>query len=974
MFRYRLSVRRGRCWSGVLGLAVGLVLWVGTAAAQQTGVVTGVVVDEATREPINGAQVSVEGTGRGSLTDARGRFLIPNVPPGEHTVRVNNIGFRTHSERVTVTPGETATLSFSLTISAVAMDEVVVTGTAGAVERRKLGNSIASVDVDRAQELNPVESVGAVLEGRIAGVRSLGVVGGVGAARDLRIRGVSSFELGQRPVIYIDGIRVDNEAGEWVGGGLISGGTCCAFSGGAGEDRLADINPEDIDRVEVLKGAAAATLYGSEATNGVIQIFTKRGRNNSAPRFTLSTDVGFNRHRENFATKLYPNFTGPEGFRALDANEALIENGLINSYDITVQGGGQDVTYFVSGGYAFEEGSIQPNSMNRGNLRVNLKWLTSDKWSFELNSAYTRNRILALQSGNNWTSLYGNAILGNPKKATEDTPFGEPWVPVQNIRQIEAYSDASRWTGGFTATFQPITRFTNRLTVGLDNVADQKERLLPFGNYYTYLGEQGERNIGYRSANTFTADYLGTLNFTLPAGVGSDFSFGAQGFWETEEYSFAIGQGFAGPGVTTVGGAAVTFGDENFVETIQVGMFAQNRFSFGDRLFATLGLRVDGNSAFGVNYGLQPYPKADMAYVLSEESFVPEVISNLRLRAAVGTSGLSPGAFDQFQTYNPTAVLEVDVPGVTPDNPGNPDLEPEKTTEIEGGFDIGLFDDQVGIEFTAYRAVTRDALLQVDLPPSAGFNTAQLRNAGEILNTGWELSVNTTPVVRQNFRWNTFVNLDGNHNEVLDLGEFAIDGKLGNFREGKPLHSIYSRRITGYDAAAQQHTRSDTTVYWGPPLPTFNGSWGNTLSYGALRLHGLISMERGAMFSNGDRSYRVRQAAGDEYLRTLDAAGEPTVQTDSLVNYMTLVTPIEERDNIRLREVSLAYTLPDALLGGLGFGTTTVTFAGQNLYWWDDCNCADPNMTYEPGAPDNFSAFLALPAPRRFLLSLRTSF
>ncbi|HEY8548585.1 MAG TPA: carboxypeptidase-like regulatory domain-containing protein, partial [Vicinamibacterales bacterium] len=432
---------RARRLAAVVAVAVLAFAVPEPARAQQVGSVAGQIVDRASNQPLNGAHVTIDGTNRAAISDGRGRFLIPGVPAGTYTIRVQYIGYQTASEEVTVTAGQTAQVRFALEVSAIALNEVVVTGTAGAVERRRLGSSVGSVNVSQVQELVPVATVGQALQARVPGVRSIGTVGGVGASRDLRIRGTSSFLLGQRPVIYIDGVRLDNTAGEWGG---MAATTCCSFSGGAGEDRLGDLNPEDIERIEVLKGAAAATLYGAEASNGVIQIFTKRGRSNSRPRFTVATNVGFNRHRANFATKLNPRFRGPDGFRALDPNETLIENGPIVSYDMTVQGGGEDVTYFISGGYSFEEGSVKPNWQKKASLRVNLTWLASQKWSFDLNTSFAKNDILALQSGNNWTALLGNAVLGNPKQATADRPYGEPWVSVNDIREIEAFSNAAR--------------------------------------------------------------------------------------------------------------------------------------------------------------------------------------------------------------------------------------------------------------------------------------------------------------------------------------------------------------------------------------------------------------------------------------------------------------------------------------------------------------------------------------------------
>jgi len=962
-------------------------------SAQQVGSVTGTVVDATNRQALSGAQVSIEGTQRGGLSDARGRFLILQVPTGPQTVRVTYIGYGTQTQEVSITAGQATVIEFELQISAVTLDEVVVTGTAGAVEKRKVGSSMATINMSQVQEILPIQDFGTALQGRIPGVRSVGTVGGVGASRQLTIRGTGSFNLEQRPVIYIDGIRVDGNQYEW---GSMAGATCCAFSGGAGEDRLSDLNPSDIDRVEILKGAAAATLYGSEASNGVIQIFTKRGRSNSPPQFTLNLASGFNRLRENMGTSLYPEFRGPDGFQAWDANEHLIENGPIYTTDLTAQGGGEDITYFVSGGYNFEEGSLQPNWQKRGTMRMNLRWVTSDKWTFAINSAYSNNDILSLQSGNNWMSLLGNAVLGNPRKATEAEPYGEPWLAVHDIRQVDTHDETARWTGGLTASYSPVSWFSNKLTLGMDNVDEEKNRILPFGYYYVYAGTEGERNLGYRRARTITADYLGTIAIDPILNIGQEFAFGAQGFWSTTKRNMATGQGFAGPGVTTVGGAAITFGDERFVETVNIGMFAQDRFSYADKLFATVGVRVDGNSAFGVNYGLKAYPKIDMAYQISQEGFLPEVISNLKLRGAVGQAGKFPGAFDQFQTFTPQTVLN-DLAGVSPSNPGNADLKPETTTEIEGGFEAGLFDDKLGLTFTYYYAKTIDALLGITKPPSEGFAQSRQENVGEIENKGWEVSVNFTPINTAAFRWSVDLNMDGNENKILSLGpeadwltvmfkrggEFVTDSILyfGGHEIGYPIRSLWARDVDSYDATTNTHTRTAYNVYRGPVMPTFTASLANTFTYGSFRVYGLVTTEQGGVFSNGDRPFRARQGGGDEMLGLFDfdnrdANGNPTPTTasDSILNHLTMASAYDSRDHVRLREVSLSYTVPMDFSNRFGFGRTVVTLSGQNLHWWDDCNCMDPNMQYQGGSSFGNSGFLAMPQSKKFLFSVRTGF
>ena len=978
-------------FASLLAAAAMVALLLPAPVAAQDGTVTGLVAAATTGQPINGAQISILETDLGSLSNASGRFLITRVPAGTYTVQVVHVAYGTATEEVTVTAGGTATVEFRLEVSAVNLDEIVVTGTAGAVERRKIGVSLASVDMGNLQETTPLEGFSQALEGRIPGVRSIGTVGGVGASRELRIRGTDSFSLGQRPVIYIDGVRVDNRGSEWGSGAQGQGfnTTCCAFSGGAGEDRLSDLNPDEIDRVEVLKGPAAATLYGSEASGGVIQIFTKRGRSNSAANFSLTSSVGFNRHRPNFPTTLRSNFQGSDGTVALDPNESLIENGLINTYDLTVDGGGEEVTYFVSGGFSFEEGSIKPNDQKRGNLRLNLNWTAAENLTVGVTSGYVRNRIWSLQGGNNWLGIYTNALLTNPLNATADEPYGGGLdVNVADAQAIETYSDTDRWTGSVSLQYNPSPTFSHRATIGLDAVNDQKTRLLPFGRHYTYIGQTGERNIGYRNARKFTADYLGNLDWDM-GGLAGAFAFGFQGYWDIDSFSMATGQEFAGEGVTTVSGAARTFGDEAFVEEINVGFFAQNRFDLGD-LFITGAVRVDGNSAFGENYGLQVYPKADIAYNLND-NIRPGIFSSAKLRAAIGMAGKAPGAFDQFQTYQPNTVLE-DLAGVSPSNPGNADLEPENKTEFELGFDAGLFDDRVGIDFTYWDARTTNALLQIALPPSEGFSSSRWENVGEILNRGVEVAVNATVMDESSFRWNTGVNYEWIHNEITDLGDAAFpdslpiyDGtdivgwnqymRLGGFWEGLPVAEVIARDVVGWDATNREHIRSVYSFYHGNQFPDQLASWNNDFSFGSsLRMAVQLRGEWGAVMSNSDRGYGVRQLAYDEYLMHLGPNGESTPASDSVLNRHRLAYPIDSRDHIRLQEVSLTYTLPESLTSAVGLQRSTLTLAGYNLHWWDDCNCPDPNQQYQGGSSFNTSVFLGLPQPRRFLLSFKTRF
>ena len=956
-----------------LGLA--LIATPATVLAQQTGIIVGNVTDGASGQPLSSTLIGVVGTPLAASTDGRGHFILRGVRPGPAMVRAQRLGFRPTSVNVQVVAGDSVRVTFILRESAVTLNEIVTTGTGGAVSKRELGAPIGIVDAAKIASVKPSTDLGSILEGQVSGLRSTSVGGGVGGAKDLRVRGTSSFTLTQRPVVYIDGVRVDTRATDWTAG--LGNQACCNFNGGTGEDRLSDLNPEDIDHVEVLKGAAAATLYGSEASNGVIQIFTKRGKAESAPQWGISVGAGFNRQRANYQTKLNSNFTGPDGTQALDANKTLIKTGPFQSYNVEVQGGASKATYFVSGGYQKEVGSIQPNDQSKGNVRLNVGWTASDKLTFDLRSAFARDYINALQSGNNWSSLTGNAQNGDPRRATKLRPYGEAWISVEDIQKITSTSDANRWTGGSTMTYQATPAFSNRFTVGADVVNEQKQRFFPQeGNYGSAYVTNGEKTNASRNYSVYTMDYLGTVNFRLPMGIGSALSFGGQGFYETEILTGAIGKQFAGPGISTVTSASQTFGAEQYVHAVQVGVLAQNRFSFRDRLFSTVGVRIDGNSAFGTDYGYQKYPKIDVALNLDNSSWLPSAVSTLKLRAAIGAAGKAPGPFDSFQTYQPVAVFN-NTPALIPQSPGNLNLAPEKSTEMDGGFDAGFFGDRLGIEASVYRTNVRNAIVPVLLPPSVGFTATQSRNIGGIVNRGWDVSINLLTLSRNGFDWRNEIRMDGLRNEVTGLGgnKGVTDAAGNQVRVGYPVGAVFAIAPKSYNPATQSWVGTDTAVYFGPPLPTFNLSYAPNIKWGRFTLYSLMTMERGAWFDNADLPYRYRQNTGDEFLALLGPGGVNTAASDSAVAYWRTFTDIEQRDNVRLRTISLGIEVPERYSSMLGFGRTAVTFAANNIMWWDHCRCNDPNSNWAGASSfGNNTGFLTDPSPRTFRMVVRTRF
>ncbi len=971
MERFR-SFLRLRLVPAVLALASVVVTLtaVPLAAAQaQSGLVEGTVRDRVSQQPIEGALVSIVGTKLGATTDGRGHYVVRGAS-GAVSVHVQRIGYRPVTKNVTVPSEGMVTADFVLNVSAVELNEVVTTGTGGAVSKRELGAPLAIVNVAQVQALKPSSDMTQLLEGQVAGLRSVSVGGGVGGAMDLRIRGASSFALDQRPVVYIDGVKVDTRATDWTAS--LGNQGCCNFNGGVAEDRLSDINPDDIDHIEILKGAAAATLYGSEASNGVIQIFTKKGKTDSPPQWTVEAGTGFDRQRPNYPTKLYPNFTGKDGTRALDMNKTLIGNGPYGEYNVEVQGGAQKATYFVSGGYTDEVGSLQPNDEKRGNLRMNVTWDAADKWSFAVRSAFDHNFIDALQSGNNWTTLTGNASNGDPRQATALRPYGEAWVSVADIQRMTSYNSANHWTGGMTINYQTTPNFQNRLTVGSDLVGEAKVRFFPpDGNYGAAYVNNGEKDDDFRNQSTYTADYLGQVTFKLPFGIGSNLSFGGQGYYTTEWLSAAIGKVFAGPGVSTVSSASQTYGGEIYTHQVNLGGLVQDRFSFGDRLYSTVGLRIDGNSAFGKNYGFQKYPKIDVAYNLDGYSWLPSFINSFKLRGAIGKAGKAPGPYDSFLTLAPGAVF-VNTPSLVPNSPGNLNLQPEVTTEFDAGFDAGFFHDRLGVSGSVFTSGTHDAILAIPLPPSAGFNNAQQQNVGGIVNHGWDLSFNWVTIEKGDFEFHNDFKFDGNHNKITSLGTATPTTTV---RVGYPVGGVWAVAPKAYNSTTKTWTSTDTAVFFGPPMPTFNMSYSPTVRWQRFQAYVLFTMAQGAVFNNGDRPYRFRQHAGDEYLALLGPRGVDTPAADSAVALWSRFTDIRSRDNVELREISLAWQVPQALSSRARLGQTTLTLSAHNIMWWDHCACQDPYTNWAGASAFNVaSAFLTDPAPRQFRITVRSRY
>lgn len=962
---YRTSARAA--------LTVLIGVGIGAAApallAQSTGRITGTVVDAAGGRPLAGTQVTIRGSAAGSVSSDDGRFSIANVPAGPQMVEARHIGYGAAMRVVTVTAGQTVTISIPLRERAIALDEVVVTGTAGAVERKQLGNTISTIDATKVANAAPLVSVDQLIQGRSAGVQMVTTQGNVGSAGKITIRGTRSVSLSSDPIIYIDGVRANGSDDRPF------------FIGGQGISRLSDINPEEIDRIEIVKGAAAATLYGTQGANGVIQIFTKHGRSGS-PEWRLEAEGGFERSpADRFPGRLWTQFVNPaNGYQAHDPRE-IIENGGKQRYGLQASGGSDQVNYFVSGSFLNHKGSITPTANWTKQLatRGNFGFFVNPALRLDINSAFVSNRLRVPDNDNALHGLYSQVVAGLPYTATPERKWGERFGNFDANQTLENRETVLRNTTGLTATFTPSQRFTHRATLGIDWFSDEFTKYFPY-DYQGSGNKLGSKINSTRGARDVTVDYRTTMKSELLPWLTSELSGGAQGDFASTIRVTANGTNFPAPGVRTVSAASITTGAETRLSTVNAGLFTQETFGLWQRLYLTAGLRVDGNSAFGNQFSYQAYPKASAAYTISEESFWPRsAIPTMKLRFAYGTSGTAPDQFSADRTYTPVSA-QAGQPAVTPGNIGNPNLGPEKSTEIETGFDAGFFGDRVALEVTYYRQRTSDALLRRPGAPSLGFLTPQLTNIGAVRNVGIETSLHGQIVQRENLRWSGTLNYTTNDNKILSMGGvapfFINDARIV---EGYPVSSIWRVPLVGWDPATRRHKAGTERVFAGSIDPKWFGSVSSELSYRRVSLNAMMDYQGGNKKMDFSHWWDTRVRSGDAYLALVRKPdGATTPAADSLVDFAQVLGStayVESADYIALRELSLSFDLPDTWVTPVRMRNTSLRLSGRNLKLWTRFPGVDPQTNWRGNVSVGGSAdFDSQPIPRIFLLTVRTSF
>jgi TonB-dependent starch-binding outer membrane protein SusC len=985
------------------------------AEARQGGTITGQVLEEETRRPLVGVAVTVSGTQLTAVTNDAGRFLFVNVPPGTREVRVQMLGFGGASQMTTVVAGETVTLDFTLRPSAIALEQVVVTGTAGRQERRAQAAVVAHVQAADIVDTSPVSTLSDVLMARTPGVSLNQASGTAGTGQRIRIRGAASISLSNEPLVFIDGVRMDSRLREFH------------YVGGQHQSRLNDINPDEIESIEIVKGPAAATLYGADASAGVIQIITKRGRAGQ-DRFTQSITGEFHSVERtwdppaNFGqcTQALINAgrelcVGRQPGDVVSDNpimrEGVFRTGAHRSLAWSGRGGGQNYGYFLSLGRDDEDGILPNNEYNRTAGRVNFDWNPAPQWRIEAGFGITRTETDLPINDNNIYGYLGGSLLGNPLNVgAASNGWYAPFRGPAAISSIENSSRVLRTIPTLQLNYNPVGWFSNRLTIGADVTRAEAWSFFPLNDSTWYAGDLnlGQIDEIRENSDRITFDYLGNIrsHFGAEGQYSSDLSFGAQVIGVRTDLIQAIGTGIPTNEARNVNAAAQRAGNGNFSESRSVGFLGQWQFGHLDRRFVQLGARVDQNSAFGREADAFFLPKVGFSWVISEEPFfegLQSAVNTLRLRGAWGTTGRSPTPGASLETYNPapfalTSTLQRS--GVIPLNPGNVGLKPERGEEFEAGFDAEFLNGRVGAEVTYFNKTTRDLLLRRPLPPSQGFTQNPFVNIGEVVNRGWEFALNARIIDEPNFGWSARLAMNTLDNELVTLGDIEPFGTFNRFEAGLPLGTFVTRtvqRIGRSEGECPQPASptaprvtecaivSDDLEPVANFLPTNEGSFSSTIRITQwVSVTGLIDWKRNFGIYNNTDQFRERQfRTGERWVRQGDLDLEDRVRRFGPF-YTEAGAPvsmgvangayIEDGSFTRFRELAATFRLPTEFAQRVGASASSLTLGMRNVALWTNYSGPDPDIISDQFGEFTRSDFLSVPNTRRLTARINFQF
>jgi TonB-linked SusC/RagA family outer membrane protein len=1012
--RNKRSIPRGALAgvSTLIALAA-LAISATAAAAQQTGTIRGTVTDSAAHSPIPGVQIAVVGSARNAVTNDQGQYTIRDVPAGPVALSAQRIGFAPLQRRTVVTAGATSVVDFSINPVAAILSEVVSVGY-GTASRHDVSSAIASVDSTAIGNL-PVAGIDNALQGKVAGVQVMQNSGEPGAGVSIRVRGPASLNAGNQPLYVVDGVPI------------LSSSLSQTSPSGQSMTAVTGLNPDEIASIDVLKDAAAAAIYGSRGSNGVVMITTKRGSANGT-QFTVNAYTGSQtreHHMEaldatQFVTLLNQAATNdgkaaPYVLGVADANDydwvnAIYRRAAVSDVQLSASGGADRFRYYASAGNFNQKGIIIGSAYQRQSGRFNVDFNATPKFLLSTSIGLTREDDARVPGDGNLDGIVTKSLSLQPINPFygADSGFSGPsdGLNYSNPLATAAYSFNSYKTLRMLGNLQAVYHLTDALTVNgragadmvnLDELAWQSPKVLKT----TAASVNGVGQTDHTTATKYVLegflgyDAISTATQTLSVTAGSSVEY------NHTDLNALTGQGFPNGFTTYVRNAStISSWNGDATDNDLASFFSRANYSLRDRYLLSASFRADGSSRFGASNRFGYFPALSAGWVLTNESFASGLqrFATVKLRGSFGETG-NQGIGDYASLTLATGAPYSGAAGVAGSQLGNPDLKWESTKESDFGVDVSTLGGRVGIIADYYRRNTDNLLVQLPIASTSGYSSIW-DNIGSIRNTGVDLGINTVNVETAHFTWSSDLNVTWNRNDVTALyGGQPVTFTLANrvvsiAAVGKPLGEFYLYKFLRVDpatgnavyAAANggetlKPTSSDLT-YVGNPQPKYYGGFTNTFNFLNFDLRGFLQ------FSQGNKVFDMVRIFTDDggattnsknvheltaWQKPGDITDEPRWSATGASGANVISSRfVEDGSFVRLGDVTLGYKLPAAINNRVHLNNGRIYASGRNLKTWTKYSGYNPDVN-SGGAGSNVVTgvdYYAYPLARTFSLGI----
>jgi TonB-dependent starch-binding outer membrane protein SusC len=996
-----------------------LSVFVGSVSVFAQEHLKGIVKDDS-GTPVPGATVNIKGTSNAAVTDVSGQFVLTSAKEFPFSLQVNLVGYKPQEVEIyelLEEPLEVVLKTDGL------LDEIVIVGY-GTQERKDLIGSIAKVNPGEIKTI-AAGSFDAQLQGKVSGVQISSNTGVPGEAVNVRVRGATSINADNDPLYVVDGVFINSNSLQTLS------------TGGKATSPIADINPADIESIEVLKDAEATALYGSRGANGVIIITTKRGDYEQKPTINFNASYGWAK-----ATKLWDLATGqehaelvnewwintgiddpklnrtsanrpfrpvseggrglPEEQQTYDRLGEVFRTARLENYDISLSGGTTNTKYYIGAGYNKQEAILRPIDFSRTTFKVNLDQKINDRVLIGVSNILTHSDRNQGRAGDGPQGGILQAALHTP---TYLSPYNEDGVLVgragfDNVTLLmdnyDIGSISLRYIGNIYAQAELLPGLTFRTSFGVDyNNYDESE----YWNTYTLLGAQG----GYATSSVSQFSSLlneQTLSYKKEIGKHA-FGVLIGNTLQSDVLSrtYAEGRGFASNDLKTISAAASSTSTESWTKSNLVSFFAKINYGFDDRYLLDVSIRADGSSRFGADNKWGYFPSIGAAWRVKQEGFLQDVdlISDLKLRTSFGVIGNQNGIgnFAAQGLWSGSAPYQ-NSPGIAPQQLANPDLKWETTRQFNAGIDIGLLSDRISLEFNIYNKYTTNGLLQVAVPAKTGFAN-YWKNGAEISNKGFEFAITTQNISRADFSWTTSLNISRNVNNIEKLENPLKYGSRDLIlqQEGHPLYSFWVYKEQGVDPQTgnviyeevvkdNKITTEDRQIY-GSIWPDFFGGITNNLAYKGFDLSVFFAFQYGNEIYNHNRFFGegggARDAARVIFKHNVNRWQQPGDVTDvprpdgvNVNNYRDGGSRwLEDGSFLRLRSLTLGYTLPANVTKRFNFSSVRFYVAGSNLLLFTNYTGLDPESASSSSQNEQGIDLGTPPQPRSVQIGINVS-